>query len=78
MSELNYGNMSNQGSKYSEQDEEERKADAELAVKMSNYIDPAIDKIRPFLKLILDVCGRFILNAVRSPKWYNYFFWSVN
>lgn len=68
MSESNYGNASNQGSKFSEQDEEERKADAELAVKMSNYIDPAIDKIKPLLKLINEVRGRFILDTIPSRK----------
>lgn len=78
MSESNYGNVSNQGSKFSEQDEEERKADAELATKMSNYIDPAIDKIKPLLKLINEVRGWFIVVAILIPRfddgnqWFNW------
>lgn len=52
-----YGHDSAQGSQASQMTEEERqrKEDAELAVKMSNVIDPALDRMKPLLKLINEV-----------------------
>lgn len=60
-----YDHDSVQGSQASQMTDEERqtKEDSELAVKMSNVIDPALDRMKPLLKLISEV--RF--SVTRSP-----------
>lgn len=58
MNRSDYDQDSVQGSQSTDHElseEEQRKQDAELATKMSNYIDPALDKIKPLLKLINEV-----------------------
>lgn len=58
MNRSDYDQDSVQGSQTSDHElseEEQRKRDAELATKMSNYIDPALDRIKPLLKLINEV-----------------------
>ena len=51
-------------------EEEQRKHDAELATKMSNYIDPALDRIKPLLKLINEV-------RLRLPFFRTCLLWSL-
>ncbi|EIM83294.1 uncharacterized protein STEHIDRAFT_141108 [Stereum hirsutum FP-91666 SS1] len=55
-----YDHDSVQGSQASQMNDEERqrKQDAELAVKMSNVIDPALDRMKPLLKLITERLAR--------------------
>lgn len=58
MNRSDYDQDSVQGSQDSNHElseEEQRKQDAELATKMSNYVDPALDRIKPLLKLINEV-----------------------
>lgn len=58
MNRSDYDQDSVQGSQASDHElseEEQRKQDAELATKMSNYVDPALDRIKPLLKLINEV-----------------------
>lgn len=59
MNRSDYDQDSVQGSESSQHElteEEQAQHDAEIATKMSNYIDPALDRIKPLLKLINEVC----------------------
>lgn len=58
MNRSDYDQDSVQGSHSTDHElseEEQRKQESELATKMSNYIDPALDRIKPLLKLINEV-----------------------
>lgn len=48
-------NMSDAGSNIDPKEEQEKKEIAEIATKMTNYIDPCLAKIKPLLKLINEV-----------------------
>lgn len=65
-----YDHDSVQGSQASQMNDEERqrKQDAELAVKMSNVIDPALDRMKPLLKLITEVCSFVHFSTHHNPS----------
>lgn len=48
-------NMSDAGSNIDPKEEQEKKEIAEIATKMTNYIDPCLAKVKPLLKLINEV-----------------------
>lgn len=57
-------NMSDAGSNIDPKEEQEKKEIAEIATKMTNYIDPCLAKIKPLLKLINEVGFHFVLRSL--------------